>query len=156
METLRIVQDNNLLACSRVHIQRVFAMLRRQKKAIDFNGGLEAKRLRKWHIPLFDSVKIRHLWFACDHQGQEKYLKYATEFFADYPLWKKRCYVLIGFNGETVFETEKRLNRVYEMGFLPFAQLYQNEKKRQWTKEWDALQRKWCRPAAYRIKGDKE
>ncbi|MEN6420777.1 MAG: hypothetical protein ABFD76_02425, partial [Smithella sp.] len=57
----------------------------------------------------------------------------------------------IGYDHETVYGAEQRLKRIYEMGFLPFAQLYQTENKRSWSKEWDALQRKWCRPAAYRI-----
>lgn len=147
-----IIQDNKFLSCSREHIERVFDMLRRQNKTAEFNGGLEAKRLRDWHIPLFDSIKIKHLWFACDSAGQEKYIKYAAELFSHYPEYKKRCYVLIGFNGESVMDAEKRLNRVYKMGFLPFAQLYQTEKKRQWTKEWDALQREYCRPAIYKTK----
>jgi hypothetical protein len=71
---------------------------------------------------------------------------------ANYPSWKKRCYVLIGFNGETLADAERRLNFVYELGFLPFAQLFNGDKKTKWTREWDALQRKWCRPAAYRIR----
>jgi hypothetical protein len=147
-----IIQDNNFLACSISHQDDVFNMLRKQKKAAEFNGGLEARRLIKWHIDQFDTIKIKHLWFACDTVGQEKYLKDAAELLSHYPYWKKRCYVLIGFNDESVIEAEKRLNRIYEMGFLPFAQLYQNEKKRKWTKEWDALQRKWCRSAAYNRK----
>ena len=145
-----IVQDNNLLACSRDHQEKVFEMLSHQKKAIDFNGGLEAKRLQLWHIKQFEKLKVRHFWFACDLTAHEKHLEKAADLLSGYPYWKKRCYVLIGFNGETILDAEKRLNRIYEMGFLPFAQLYQTEIKRPWTSEWDRLQRKWCRPAAYR------
>jgi hypothetical protein len=36
------------------------------------------------------------------------------------------------------------------MGFLPFAQLYKSTGKTEWSKEWKDLQRKWCRPAAYK------
>lgn len=147
-----ILQDNNILACSRSHQEKVFEMLARQKKAIDFNGGLEAKRLTEWHVKQFENLKVHYFWFACDLPGHEKYLKKVADLTVDYPIWKKRCYVLIGFNGEDILEAEKRLNRIYEMEFLPFAQLYQTEIKRPWTKEWDRLQRKWCRPAAYRIK----
>ena len=82
--------------------------------------------------------------------GDETYLERSADLMSDYKIWQKRCYVLIGFNGETLLRAEKRLETVYEMGFLPFTQLYQNDKKRPWTPEWDKLQRKWCRPAAYR------
>jgi hypothetical protein len=146
-----IIQDNNLLACSKSHLEKVFEMLSRQTKAIDFNGGLEAERLEEWHVRAFERLNVRHFWFACDLPGSMRYLKKAADLMSGFPLWKKRCYVLIGFNGESICEAEKRLNAVYEMGFLPFAQLYQSEIKRPWTKDWNALQRKWCRPAAYRI-----
>ena len=36
-----IVQDNNLLACSRRHTEAVFSMLRSQNRRIFFNGGLD-------------------------------------------------------------------------------------------------------------------
>jgi hypothetical protein len=146
-----IVQDNNLLACSNYHIRKVYEMLLAQKKAIDFNGGLEARRLKVWHVELFQRLNVRHFWFACDLPGSVKHLKRTAELMSGFPIWKKRCYVLIGFNNENIYDAEKRLNTVYEMGFLPFAQLYQSEIKRPWTRDWDQLQRKWCRPAAYRI-----
>lgn len=147
-----ILQDNNILACSRPHIEKVFEMLSHQKKQIDFNGGLEAKRLKEWHIKYFENLNVRHFWFASDMPGDEKNLKKVVDLMGDYPVWKKRCYVLIGFNGESILEAEKRLNNIYEMGFLPFAQLYKDEHKSPWTPDWDRLQRKWCRPAAYKEK----
>ena len=67
-----ILQDNNFLACSREHIERVFDMLRLQKKAIDFNGGLEVRRLKAWHVELFQRLNVRHFWFACDIPVNEK------------------------------------------------------------------------------------
>jgi hypothetical protein len=147
-----IIQDNNLLACSISHQDNVFEMLRKQKKAIDFNGGLEARRFTDWHRQQLDTLKIHHLWFASDLPGSEIWLEEVGNLLSHYPYWKKRCYVLIGYKKETVLQAEKRLNRIYELGFLPFAMLHQEIQKRSWTKEWDALQRKWCRPAAYRSK----
>jgi len=145
-----IVQDNNLLACSNKHQEQVFEMLQRQPKAIDFNGGLDSQFLRRWHIKQFEKLKIRQFWFSCDMPSDEIYLERTANLMAGYKLWQKRCYVLIGFKEEPISQAEKRLEKVYAMGFLPFAQLYQNENKRPWTPEWDRLQRKWCRPAAYR------
>ena len=31
----------------------------------------------------------------------------------------------IGYKGETLAESEKRIERVFELGFMPFSQLYQ-------------------------------
>jgi hypothetical protein len=145
-----IIQDNNLLACSKSHQIRVFEMLLCQPKQVDFNGGLDPEFLQGWHIQEFEKLSVRHFWFSCDTPEDIKYMPKVKDLMADYKEWQKRCYVLIGFNGESVSEAEKRLNDIYAMGFLPFAQLYQTEKKRPWTPEWDKLQRKWCRPAAYR------
>lgn len=145
-----ILQDNNILACSKTHQESVFDMLKEQPKQIDFNGGLDPEYLNCWHIKQFERLKVRHFWFSCDFPGSEKHLKKVSDLMADYKDWQKRCYVLIGFNNETIPMAEKRLNTVYEMGFLPFAQLYQDENKRPWTRDWDRLQRKWCRPAAYK------
>ena len=150
-----IVQDNNLLGCSTSHQKSVFEMLQKQPKQIDFNGGLDPEFLKDWHIWEFEKLKVRHFWFSCDTPEDEKHMPKVCDLMSDYKIWQKRCYVLIGFNGETILDAEKRLERIYKMGFFPFAQLYQEEEKRPWTPEWDQLQRKWCRPAAYRaIKKD--
>ena len=145
-----ILQDNNILACSESHQKSVFKMLQRQPKQIDFNGGLDPQLLKSWHIKEFGLLNVRHFWFSCDMPSSIKHLESVANLMSDYKQWQKRCYVLIGFNGEVMSQAEKRLNRVFEMGFLPFAQLYQNEEKRPWSKDWDRLQRKWCRPAAYK------
>ncbi len=44
------VLDDNLLACSESHVRSVFAMLGRQAERAQFTGGLEAERLKDWHI----------------------------------------------------------------------------------------------------------
>jgi hypothetical protein len=46
------VLDDNLLACSETHIRAVFAMLARQRRAVEFTGGLEAAKLQPWHAEL--------------------------------------------------------------------------------------------------------
>jgi len=59
---------------------------------------------------------------------------------------------MIGYDGESLLEAESRVEKVYELGFLPFSQLYQSEIRNPYTKEWRILNRKWSRPAAYRKK----
>jgi len=145
-----IVNDNNLLACSKSHITKVFSMLRNRPKAANFKGGIDATLLCDWHRTLFDSIRVQEIWVACDTLAALQPLKKAAQILDGIPINKKRCYVMVGFNGEGLAQAESRLEKVYELGFLPFCQLYQLSNKIDYSKEWKALARKWSRPAAYR------
>lgn len=145
-----IVQDNNLLACSRRHIEAVFGMLRAQDRRIYFNGGLDKYLLRDWHRPLLDSIKIGELWFACDTPKDIYALERAADLLDGIPLRQRRCYTMIGYNGETLQQAEERLEAVLELGFLPFCQLYQPESSKAYPDSWRKLCRRWARPAIYR------
>jgi hypothetical protein len=145
-----IVQDDNLLACSRPHIEAVAEMLRRQKRAVHFAGGLDARLLRDWHREVFDGLRVAELWFACDSKYRLPDLERAAKILDGIPERKRRAYVLMGFGDESLDEAERRVERVYELGFLPFAQLYQGMERQEYGREWRALARKWSRPAAYR------
>lgn len=146
-----IVQDNNLLACSTKHIEAVFEMLRGQKKAAIFSGGLDARLLTEKHCELFRSIRFKELWFACDSYAGISSLVRIAPMLSTIPNSKKRCYVMIGHKDETLTEAEFRLEAVYALGFLPFCQLFRGGNN-VWSKEWKALARKWSRPAAYRKK----
>jgi hypothetical protein len=145
-----IIQDNNLLACSEKHIRAVFDMLKKLNKPAKFSGGLDTTLLKEWHRELFDSIKIGELWFACDTRAALKPLERAARILEGISQQKRRCYVMIGYNGESIRDAEDRLEKVYRLGFDPFCQLYQSEVKKEYGKEWRALARKWSRPAAYR------
>lgn len=150
-----IIQDNNLLACSRGHIEAVFEMLSRQHKGAVFAGGLDATLFQPWHRWLIDSIRIDELWFACDSSGALADLRRVAEMLEDISIEKKRCYVLIG--RESLAEAERRLERVYALGFLPFAQLFRPARELSrdaipYGNKFRALARKWSRPAAYRGK----
>lgn len=149
-----IVQDNNLLACSKAHVQKVFEMLRGQR-AIDFAGGLDCRLLEDWMIEELRSLKIKQLWFAYDSERYKTAVKrVGTKLKQQFPRNKLRCYVLIGFKGDTLDKAESRLRQVWEFGFLPFAMLYRPQ---QYTKDWYVLARNWSRPAiTKRIMGPKK
>ena len=145
------VADNNLLACSREHVEAVFKMLRRQPKPIAFSGGLDAEMFQPWHVDLLKSIRLDYTYFACDYPGAMQHVERVGEMLADFRRDKKRCYVLIGFESETISQAERRLERVYNLGFLPFAMLYRpGDREIRWPCEWRWLQRKWARPAAYK------
>jgi hypothetical protein len=145
-----IVQDSNLLACSEGHVRAVFNMLREQKRAVTFSGGLDKHFLQPWHRELFDSIPIHELWFACDKTSDIAWLERAAGILAGIPLRKLRCYTMIGYDDETLAESERRQERVLELGFMPFCQLYRpDEGLKVYPEDWRKVQRKWCRPAAY-------
>lgn len=144
-----IVQDNNILATPEHHIREVFQMLRDQKRRIFFNGGLDKHFLKDWHRELFDSISIGELWFACDTIFDIPSLQKAAKILDGIPIRKRRCYTMIGYNGETIDDASTRLEKVLELGFLPFCQLYQPDERKSYSVEWKQLCRKWARPAAY-------
>lgn len=143
-----IVQDNNLLACKESHIRAVFEMLKLQKRSIYFNGGLDKHFLQPWHRELFDSIPVGELWFACDVAKDIPALERAADIMRGYPIRKMRCYTMIGYDHENLYDAERRLESVLKLGFLPFTQLYQPEVRKQYPDEWRKLCRKWARPAA--------
>jgi len=141
------IEDNNLLACSRKHIEDVFEMLRRQPMPVELIGGLDIDYLKPWHVDLIKSLRLKSIWVACDELKKLSQLDKAKDLLSDFNKSKLRCYVLIGFNGESIEQAEMRLVTVYEKGFLPLAMLYQPASFIHYDKSWRTLQRNWCRPA---------
>lgn len=149
-----IIQDNNLLACSRGHIERVFEMLVGQKKAAVFSGGLDIDFMQPWHIELLKSIRIGKsgLWVACDQAEDIKRLDKAADLLGDFDIEKKRCYVLVGMDGETQDQAKARCVAVLQKGFLPFAQLYRGETAEQSRGQWHDFCGFWSQPRLYRKK----
>jgi len=145
-----IVQDNNLLACSVKHIETVFEMLKLQPKPIEFKGGLDIDYLKPWHVELFKKIKVAELWVACDCKEDLPRLDKAVDLLSDYSIEKKRCYVLVGKDGETQAQAQERCVAVYRKGFLPFAQLYRGETAGPSRGEWHDLCHLWAKPGLYR------
>jgi len=150
------VLDDNLLACSDEHIRAVFTMLKRQKwgRAM-FTGGLEAARLKDWHVELLRDLRPKEMFFAYDTADDYEPLVEAGKKLlgagftvASHTL---RCYVLIGYPGDTFDAAEKRLMDTIRAGFLPMAMLYRDEKGERDT-EWAKFQRFWARPATVNLK----
>lgn len=141
-----IVNDNNFLACSDRHKQLVYKMLRKQK-GIEFKGGIQASRVTAKVAEELRSLSIKTLWLACDTDASLKQLKTATKLLqkAGFKRDHLHCYVLVG-------REEQRLKEVYDIGCLPFAQLYLPplDHKLEYSAEARRWQRLWCRPALYR------
>lgn len=145
--------DNNLLACSRHHIEAVFNMLREQKEPAQFSGGLDVGLLRPWHIDLLKSIRVKTMYFACDTAEALPILAQAASLLFDFSRNVKFCYVLVGINGETVQQAEERLIRVFSLGFMPYAMLYRgldSKMRAHPDPEWRKMIRKWTAPGRYK------
>jgi hypothetical protein len=143
------VIDDNLLACSYDHIQKVFKMLYKQKNPISLTGGIEAKLLRPWHIDLFTSIRLKELFCAYDTPNDYEPLVEAGKLLKQanitYENRKARAYVLIGYPKDTFGEALKRIKQTLDAGFFPFAMLWRNEKG-EFKREWKKFQREWANP----------
>lgn len=151
--TGNIIQDNNLLACQKPHIKKVFEMLLTQN-AVEFRGGLDCSLLRDWIIDELRCLKIHALWVSYDHPSRLPDLKKAVAKLRRYfPRDKLRCYVLIGQKGDTLEKAERRLEEAWHIGTLPFAMRFRTpELKWEQTyihaeRGWNILARQWTRPA---------
>lgn len=149
----RIIQDDNLLACSPKHIKSVFTMLKSQK-AIEFSGGLEASRVTSRLAEKLSELRILQIWLSYDTPEDEEPLRQAIKNLKPFFKRKKiRCYVLIAFPGDTLHKAEHRLKRAWRMGTLPFAMRYRkpalkfNESFVYRERAWNLLTRQWTRPA---------
>lgn len=143
------VQDNNLLQASRGHIRRVFEMLSVQRRAAVFSGGLDARLMDDWFVEHLKGIRVDTLFMAADTVGALRPLERALGLLKDLGRRKKRVYVLLGYDGESIDQALERLEAVWNMGGMPFAQLYQpRDVMIQYPKKWKRLARTWSRPAA--------
>ena len=145
-----IIQDNNLLQASHAHLTRVFSMLKKQRKAAVFSGGLDARRIDDWVIDNLRGLRITQLFLAADTDAALKPLEKALQQLSFLSYWKKRVYCMIGFDGETVEQAEARLEHIWGLGGIPFAILHQPSAKQrvQYPQVWKTLAWKWAKPAA--------
>ena len=141
------VLDSNLLACSDDHIDNVFDMLT-GKKNVQFTGGLEAQRLKEWHVQRLREIKPEQMFFAYDTPDDYEPLAIAGIQLknAGFDRHDLRAYVLIGSPKDTFESADYRLRQTAKAGFYPMAMLYR-DKTGKTDKEWRGFQRKWARPA---------
>lgn len=152
-----LVYDSNLFACSLSHLKNVFQMLSQQPKKSKIYG-VEAKSLDFDRFNLIQKNKssISELWFAYDTPDDLEPLMYAGKQLNnfEFSINSKRCYVLIGYPGDSIQKAETRLKQTLQAGFLPFAMRYTypvKNKKDRFVKfknkeEWHDFQYFWQSP----------
>lgn len=140
--------DNNLLQCSRGHIGKVFDMLRSQHQVI-LSGGLDARLITSSIAEDLRSLKLKRMFLACDTKEAMKALVRARRRLDGFTMEQLRCFALLAFDNETISDAEERLEAIWQLGFIPFAQLYQPpDSYIDYSREWRELARTWSRPAA--------
>jgi hypothetical protein len=146
------VLDDNLLACGEDHIRDVFAMLSRQKHAVSFTGGLQAERLKPWHVELMSKIRPRPtVFFAYDEDRDLEPLVLALRMMHGAG-WTKashrlRAYVLSGYHGDTIPEAQRRCEMALGLGCTPMAMLYRDKRGLEPSDDWRKWARQWIRPA---------
>lgn len=146
-----ILQDNNILATPHQHQEKVYQMLNKQRRQAKLSGGVDARLVDDWVAEAFRNLRIDEIYLAADTKGSLTALKRAVNKLSFLGRNKLRCYVMIGFGDETISEAEDRLKEAWNIGCLPFSQLYQPpEHYIQWSKDWRELNRNWSRPAITR------
>ena len=144
--------DNNILACSVEHQERVFAMLGRQKQRPMFTGGLEAARFTEHHAEVLQGLKPQTYAFAYDEPSDWEPLVNAARICREAGLIGPgrghtcRAYVLVGYPKDTMEKAEERLMDVCRLHIMPEAMLYDKEKHRTARDGWVHFQKVWNRP----------
>jgi len=116
---LPLLCDNNLLASSRAHLERVFDRLMRHEWC-DFNQGLDVRRIGKWEAEQICQLPNAMCRIALDNDGDKKHWLSAVECLctAGVPASRIRSYCLVGFSG-TPTEDWKRCEFVNDTGIKP-------------------------------------
>lgn len=144
-----IIQDNNFLQAPRDHQERVFTMLDEQPRAAVFAGGIQSVLVDDWFAGQLQVHRTHSIFMAADTKASLKPLARAVERLDFLGRKRIRSFVLIGFRGESHAEAADRLEAVWEIGAMPFAQLYQPpDHYIDYGIDWRSLARKWSRPAA--------
>lgn len=120
-----IVCDNNLLACSRKHFDRVIDRLRPIKQ-VDFNQGLDTRLLTDHHAQQLAELDLKAVRLAWDNVNQEAIFRAAYEKLRKAGIWKRkiRVYVLIGYE-DTPHDALYRLQSIKDLGVWPNPMRYQ-------------------------------
>ena len=143
------VLDDNLLACSEGHIDKVFEMLKRQPKKPKFTGGLEARLMTFDIAKKLKDLKPDTMYFAYDTPDDLLHLIRAREMLteAGFKSIEKyhniRCFVLVGFKNDTKDKALERIRETVKAGYFPMAMLWQ-DRNGKYEKSWRQFQRQWA------------
>lgn len=116
-----VVCDNNLLACSKKHFNKVVDSLK-EIKEVDFNQGLDSRLLTPYHAGRLGELDLLCLRLAWDNVKYEQPFMDAVTILDNAGFKRDMIcvYVLIGFT-DTPEDARYRLETLVKMNILPFA-----------------------------------
>ncbi len=122
---LPIVCDNNLLACSLDHFDRVIDRLK-NIKGCDFNQGLDARLLSDHHAKRLSELVEARIRLSWDHLSDEQVVFDAIDrlLLAGVSKSNLGCYVLIGWD-DNPEDALYRLEKLRGRGIRPNPMRYQ-------------------------------
>ena len=118
-----VVCDNNLLAASRRHFDRVIDRLK-SLPSVDFNQGLDARLFTARHAGRIAELRRAKVRFAFDQVGDESAVADAIALARRHGLREIGCYVLIGYH-DTPECARYRLEKCREWGLRPNPMRFQ-------------------------------
>jgi len=129
-----IVCDNNLLATSRKHFDRVIDKLK-PVPHVDFNQGLDARLLQPYHLERIAELDLKKVRLAWDDTAHERQVTTALHLMKiiGIPKNKTSVYVLIGYK-DTPEDALYRLTTlrklkvsVFPMRYQPLTSVFRNQ-----------------------------
>lgn len=120
-----IICDNNFLASSLTHFNRVIDLLK-PLSGIDFNQGLDSRLLTKYHADRLAELNMLFIRLAWDNINIESCFMQAVKWLyqAGFPKKSIRVYVLIGYK-DTPDDALYRLETIRGLGITPYPMRYQ-------------------------------
>ncbi len=118
-----IICDNNLLAASRIHFDRVIDRLK-ALPWVDFNQGLDARLFTHHHARRIAELNAAKVRFSFDHLKHEDAVAEAVALCHHHGLKDIGIYVLVGFH-DTPADALHRLELVRSWGIRPNPMRYQ-------------------------------
>ncbi len=120
-----IICDNNFLASSRKHFDKVIDSLKPLSQ-VDFNQGLDARLLKPYHLNRLRELGLKYIRFAWDNINSETQVMDAIHqaLSAGIPKSKIRVYILVNFTDD-FNDAMYRCVKLKEIGVFPFVQRYQ-------------------------------
>lgn len=118
-----VICDNNILESTKKHFEKVID-LSKNFPCVDFNQGLEARKLTQWHIDQISRLKKVKIRFAFDNVNLEAQIHDAIKNCQNRGFKKIGVYCLIGFN-DTPEDALYRLNKIIEWGCVTAPMRYQ-------------------------------
>jgi|GEM_PF-6939388 len=120
--------SNNILQ-EKKHLYKVCEQLLYEDLIIDWNQGLDIRRITPDIAEVLAKIKHREYHFAFDHPGMEELIKGKVELLKSKGISKSTFYVLCGFYDYPIESTIRQLEILRQLGQNAYVMYYQEIEK---------------------------